>query len=414
VNYRLYDILKGTTRWSLKVILGLSIVIVLLLPFSFVGAHEISTNVEKIAKYGMGQTVFVGDEVLDKSNIDKYPIVTNINYLYDRFKTFDIIGIFISISTGTVPLPVSEFSSSGISDSGFAEGFSGPGILTKENNKLVVKPPDNFVWGYKTPYTFAVKSENGIDIVEENQIIKTIGKKDINNDTIPGHHISGESILNWFNKADIGDNVTLDYALSNFSDNRSLIKPDEIKTLFGEEVLNYTYSYPSGSPIMIYMTNYDEFAVTDAYSYLGSYPQYNDANRAYNAKQFVKAWNDTIIPPNSTSSGTEIIGFAVSPDPKAPGGSASHGVCPPARSLRSIALNMGFSLPTGMNGDHNAVNFGVNPGSGIKVTNKLDYPIKIVMWTEGEGTSMIIHAKMIELVPGDVAINTTNTTNNTT
>ncbi|WP_225370178.1 hypothetical protein [Methanobrevibacter arboriphilus] len=159
---------------------------------------------------------------------------------------------------------------------------------------------------------------------------------------------------------------------------------------------------------MVYKANYTEFNVTDAYTYLGSYPQYNDANRAYNAKQFAKAWNGTIIPPNSTSSGIDIVDFAVSSDPKAPGGGASHGVCPPARTLRSIALAMGLSLPNGMNGDHDAVNFGVNPGSGIKVTNSLDYPIKIIMWTEGEGTGMIIHAKMIEMVPNGVDINNTN------
>lgn len=61
---------------------------------------------------------------------------------------------------------------------------------------------------------------------------------------------------------------------------------------------------------MIYIeVSYDAVQATDSYTYLGSYSQYNDANRAYNAKQFVKAWNNTIIPLNSTSSGMDTIGF---------------------------------------------------------------------------------------------------------
>ncbi len=412
--FRGYDILKGRTRWSLMVIIGLLALILIMVPFSFIGEHGFSGNVSKVAKYPLGKTVFAGESVVDESKIDKYPIVTNIDYLWDRLKVLDFTSVFVSISSGTVPLPVYEFSSSGISDSGAATGFSGPGVLTEENNKLMVKAPDNFVWGYKTPYTIAVKTENGIDIVEDNKTINSIGENDINNNTVPHKYISGEDVESWFNQSSIGDNLTLDYGLSDFSDNRTLIKPNEIKELFGENVSNYTYNYPSGSPVIVYKVNYKEYSVTDAYTYLGSYPEYNDANRAYNAKQFVKAWNNTVIPPNSSSSGTDINDFAISSDPKAPGGGASHGVCPPARTLRSIALAMGFSLPIGMNGDHDAVNFGVNPGSGIKVNNTLDYPIKIVMWTEGEGTGMVIHAKMIEMIPDDVKVNSSNSSINNT
>lgn len=83
--------------------------------------------------------------------------------------------------------------------------------------------------------------------------------------------------------------MTVNYTLSNFSDNRSLIKPDEIKSLFGEDVLNYTYKYPSGAPVMIYMGSYDSIQAADVYIYLGLYPQYNNTNRAYNTKQSLKA-----------------------------------------------------------------------------------------------------------------------------
>jgi len=420
-NIWVYDILKGRTRWSLKVIIGLLVIVFLMLPFSFIGEPQSSININEVAKFDMGKTVFAGEDVIEDSKINKYPITTNIGYLYERLKTLDFLGVFIAISTGVVPLPISEFTAGGISDTGFAKEFSGPGVLTEENNKLIVKSPDDFVWGYKVPYTKAVKTENGINIVEEDKTVKTIAKEDINNDTVSTIYVSGDTVSKWFNKSKTGESINLNYGLGNFSDNRTLIKPDEIKPLFGEEVFNYTYKYSSGNPVMVFMKNYDEIVAADSYSYLGSYPQYNNANRAYNAKQFTKAWNNTIIPPNSTSSGTEITGFAVSADPEAPGGFASHGVCPPARALRSVASAMGFSLPTGMNWGRDAVNFGVNPGSGIKVTNNNDYPVRIIMWTEGEGTGIVIYAKMIKLIPAESFYSTdishtidNNTTDNNT
>jgi len=372
-----------------------------------------TVDARKMANYDMGATVFSGDDVINENSINKYPLASNLGYLVYQIRIINIEGVLQSITTGAVPLPISEFTKYGISDAGEAEGFIGPGVLTVEGNALVVKPPSNFVWGYKTPYTYGVKTKEGIDIVENNETIKSISKNDINNDTIPSKYSSGEDVIKWYDRNDIGSNITLDYGLSDFSDNRSTIPPKDIEEYFGEDVANYTQIHPSGAPVMIYMANYDEKVGSDAYTYLGSYPQYNDNNRAFNAKQFALAWNNTIIPPNSTSSGTEIIGFAASADPHAPGGYASHGVCPPARALRAVAMSLGFPLPQGMNGASEAVNFGVNPGSGIKVTNTGDVPVKIIMWTEGEGPGMIIYAKMIELIPeGYEDTNSIDSTNN--
>ena len=47
----------------------------------------------------------------------------------------------------------------------------------------------------------------------------------------------------------------------------------------------------------------------------------------------------------------------------------------------------------------NAVLFGYNPSEDIKVANNLDVPVKIVMWTEGEGTGMAICGKIVKLNP---------------
>lgn len=196
----------------------------------------------------------------------------------------------------------------------------------------------------------------------------------------------------------MGDNITLEYGLSNFNDKRNSLSPTEIKNFFGEKVYNYLVDYPLNSPVLVYSSNYKEKSSEDFYSNLGSYPQYNDASRAYNAKQFVDAWNNTIIPPGSTASGKN-IDFATSRDPKAPGGGASHGVCPPARALRAAVLAYDFPLPVGMNWDFEAVRFGFNPSSGIKITNTGNVPVKIIMWTKGEGTSMVIYSKIVEYVP---------------
>ncbi|MDD4594202.1 MAG: hypothetical protein PHY33_03740, partial [Methanobacteriaceae archaeon] len=66
--------------------------------------------------------------------------------------------------------------------------------------------------------------------------------------------------------------------------------------------------------------------------------------------------------------------------------------------------------PVGMASDEDAVLFGYNPATGIKVTNPLDYPVKITMWTEGDGTDMKICCSAQELIPNNVTVNDTNTT----
>ena len=97
--------------------------------------------------------------------------------------------------------------------------------------------------------------------------------------------------------------------------------------------------------------------------------------------------------------GKAYIDFGSASDSNAPGGSASHGVCPPARVLRAAVLAEGFGLPVGMCGDNDAVLFGFNPSEDIKVTNNHDYPVKIVMWTEGSGTGMAIYGKIERFIP---------------
>ena len=92
---------------------------------------------------------------------------------------------------------------------------------------------------------------------------------------------------------------------------------------------------------------------------------------------------------------------------------ATHGVCPPARSLRNAVLSLGFALPIGMDSGRDAVLYGYSPSTGIKINNTLDYPIKIEMWTVGSGAGMEIHTVIYELIPNSHRKNSTNSTNST-
>ena len=93
--------------------------------------------------------------------------------------------------------------------------------------------------------------------------------------------------------------------------------------------------------------------------------------------------------------------WLVHPDASAPGGSAAHGVCPPARALRAAVTAEGFDLPVGMCWDEDAVLFGYNPTQGILVYNNHDYPVQLKMWTEGEGTGMGIYAQIVRYIPNN-------------
>ncbi|MDD4811274.1 MAG: hypothetical protein PHY53_08840, partial [Methanobacterium formicicum] len=84
-------------------------------------------------------------------------------------------------------------------------------------------------------------------------------------------------------------------------------------------------------------------------------------------------------------------------DPNATGGSAVHGVCPAARSLRGATTSAGLPLPSGIRWDELAIAYDTSPTVGVKVYNNLNYPIKIVMWTEGSGAGLVIHAEIVRL-----------------
>ncbi|MDL2270866.1 hypothetical protein LJC03_03550 [Methanobrevibacter sp. OttesenSCG-928-I08] len=386
---------------SVKIVVVLFSLCVLLFAFSFLSHEEITgKDLVENTNVPIGKTVFAGDVVLAENEMIKVPIVSNMHYLTQQIFDLDLKGILISLSTGTVPISTSSISTEGISSSGKAIGFEGPGYLTLEGENLVVKAPDQFVWAFNTPYKYLKKTDSGVDIYENNTKIGSINENDIKNQDFGNSYYNISDITRWYNyDAGEGSTYVLEKGLGNFSDNRSALSPTQVKEYFGEDVSNYSAGYPVNSPVMVYAVNFSEEVGENYATGLGSYPQYDNNIRAFNAAQFCEGWNGTIIPPNSYGTGRSYIDFGSVSDGEAPGGSAAHGVCPPARVLRAIALSEGFSMPVGLTSGEDAVLFGFSPTEGVKVYNNNDYPIQIIMWYEGSGTGMSLHGQIIRYVP---------------
>ncbi|MBR2557635.1 MAG: hypothetical protein IKE95_04615 [Methanobrevibacter sp.] len=392
------------SKWrstSIKIVLALFFICVLLFAFSFVGSTPY-TGQSVADTYGIsvGQSIFEGDSVLGQNNPIEVPLISNAGFIFHQIQCLDIKGLMVTLTTGVVPFDFSSVSSEGIDSYGNAIDIDGPGYIALEGDKLAVKGPDTYVWGYSAPYKVITKTENGVDVVENGTVVQSIPAEKIKEQNWTNGHYNISHIQYWYNnEATVGSNYTLEKGIVSISDNRSDISSKDIPIIFGDDVSKYVENYPLGTPIVLYMGNTTQ---TDGEQYgtnLGSHPEYGDSVREFNARQFVEAWNGTVIPPNSQGNGHDYVSFGSAADENAPGGSAAHGVCPPARALRGAVLAEGFDMPIGMTGDENAVLYGYNPASDIKVTNNHDYPIRIDMWTEGSGTGMAIYAKIVRFVP---------------
>lgn len=393
--------MRSWRRTSVIIFLALLFACVLLFAFSAVNsAPYTGQSVADTYNISVGQSMFDGDSILGHNRTIEVPLLNNFRFLSHQLLAFDLQGILMSLSTGVVPFDFTLVSGEGIDSYGNAKGIDGPGFLTYEGDKLAVKSPDNYVWGYSAPYKILCKTDTGVDVIEDGKVIQSVPVDQIKNLNYSSDYYNNETIRSWYNyDADVGSTFTLEKGMVGFSDNRSDIGSDEVPYVFGQDVVDYAAEYPTGSPILLYAGNYTEESGEVYGTSLGSHPEYGDSIREVNARQFVEAWNGTIIPPNSTSSGKDYVYFEAASDSEAPGGSAAHGVCPSARALRAAVLAEGFGLPVGMDGTENAVLFGYNPASDITVTNNHDYPVKINMWTEGSGTGMGIYAQIIRYIP---------------
>lgn len=340
-----------------------------------------------------------GSDVVEESNIRKVPLILNHHYVIDFIEDQLYLDLVESLLTGSIRTPTVYLISDNISRDGISIGYEGPGMLKAKDNKLTVQEPDNFIWAFKSPYIYGYKTKDGLELKENEETLKVIRFNDIANDTIPSTYFSGEEIKEWFENSQEGDEIVLDYYLTNFNDGRNSVLPHQVVPYFGDSVQEYMKDYPSGSPVMAYKINYSLEQISSSSSVLDSHPEFGDMARAYNAQVFAYRWNGTIIPPDSISSGKERgISFTVVRDPKAPGGFAAHGTCPPARALRNAVSGAGSPLPVGLRWGYEAVMFGFNPATDVKVTNTNEDPILILMWTSGSGGGTITYAQVFRLV----------------
>ncbi|MBP3792075.1 MAG: hypothetical protein ILA26_08590 [Methanobrevibacter sp.] len=348
----------------------------------------------------VGQSMFENQSITGTSNPVEVPFVSNVGFIAHQLMAFDIHGILLGLTTGVVPFDFSGVSGEGIDSYGNVVDVVGPGFLTYEGDKLAVKSPDHYVWGYSAPYKWLEKTESGVDVYENGTKVKSVPVDEIKNLDYHNEYYNASTIASWYNyDAQVGSTFTLEKGMVGFSDGRNNISSADVPKIFGQDVVDYAAEYPTGSAVLLYAGNYSEEAGEAYGTSLGSHPEYGDSIREVNARQFVDAWNGTVIPPNSTGSGKDYVYFESASDASAPGGSAAHGVCPSARALRAAVTAEGFDLPVGMCWDEDAVLFGYNPARDITVFNNHDYPVQIKMWTEGEGTGMGIYAQIVRYVP---------------
>lgn len=359
-------------------------------------------NPAEIASIPLGDTVLPGTDVIDDNEIRKVPILFYPHYIWQQWTDGRYYEFMIGIMTGMIPMPLAELTDQSISHKGVSQGYTGPGMLTLAGDKLIVKPPDTFIWGFKTPYTIAVKKEDGIEIRENNRTVKIVSENDFSNGTIPLQDKTLEEFKEWYNSSENGEEIGLIYTVSNFSDGRNPVKPEQINQFFGSDVLNYMNIHPPGSPIMVHNMARTEEVIASASTGMDYYEDMDNAAREENARAFVAAWNNTIIPPHTMAYGSTNVYYVsvYDPDPNATVKWASHGTCPPARALRDAVLAAGFPLPSGMTMEYRDVisNY-ADLITGIRIYNTGNYPVRIEMWTEGEGGGMPIYAQIIELRP---------------
>jgi hypothetical protein len=363
-----------------------------------VDAYVPAQSPAEISSVNIGDTVYNGNLVVSSSKIRKVPLIYHPEYLIEDLKDSQYNDFFTAITTGSVETPINAITGGNISRSGYAMGFNGPGMVVVTGGKLEVTPPGTFVWGFKTPYTSAVKTAKGINIVTQNKTVKSVSAADISNSTVPTNYVTATVLKQWYSDSEIGDSIGLDYSLASFNDGRNIMTPSQIKTLLGNDTIKYISEYPSGAPVMIYNAATNQNVVGTGNSVLEYYAEYNNALREENARIFVKGWNNTIIPPHTWATGKDDVTFTGVYD-ASEGGYPSHGACPPGRALRAAVMAAGCPLPSGMSSGYLSVTISVNPSSGIKVYNPTNYPLKIVIWTVGSGTSMQIFAKAIQYTP---------------
>lgn len=385
---------------SIAILIALLALCVFIAVVGSASNHYTAESVASDYNLPIGQSMFENQSIVGTTDPVTVPLASHIGFLAHELQAFDLQGMLIAATTGVVPFDFSTVAGEGIDSYGNVVDVQGPGFLTYAGDKLVVKEPKNYVWAYSAPYKWLQKTASGVDVYENGTKVKSVPAEKIRELEYHNEYYNASTIASWYNyDAQEGSVFTLEKGMVGLSDGRNNISAADVHKIFGQDTVDYASEYPTGSPILLYAGNYTQQAGEAYGTELGSHPEYGDSIREVNARQFVDAWNGTVIPPNSTGTGKDYVYFESASDSKAPGGSAAHGVCPSARALRAAVTSEGFDLPVGMSWDEDAVLFGYNPARDIIVFNNHNYPVKINMWTEGEGTGMGIYAQIVRYIP---------------
>ncbi len=167
-----------SSKWrntSVKIVLILFVVCIMIFAFSFVN-HTTYTGKSFAEAYNLpvGQSMFAGDSILDQREMIEVPLLSNPGFIFHEISTLDLRGLLFTLTTGYVPFDFSGIVSQGIDSYGNVYGFKGPGYLVMDGDKLAVKAPDNYIWGYSSPYKVLTKTNKGVDVVENGTVIESV------------------------------------------------------------------------------------------------------------------------------------------------------------------------------------------------------------------------------------------------
>ena len=252
-------------------------------------ANTNNTNSIMVAN---GSTVVSGDLLIDTQNMKKVPLFAEPGNILRPIKNRDFSTAYMSLITGAAPKDVIKNNSYITANGRISSKLDGPAkVNIDENGKVSLNAPKSMIWGYKLPYTVAVKNGDSINLVQNNKTIKTLKESEINNDTVPTDFVSANSLKTWFETANDGNNVTVDYYLGNFNDNRTGVYGEKnISHLFGNDTYTYMRNYTAYAPVLVYEHNATENEISNATSTVRDLAGYPTQVRAANAKEFANGW----------------------------------------------------------------------------------------------------------------------------
>jgi hypothetical protein len=185
-------------RTSLVIFLVLIFACILLFAFSAVNSTPYTgQSVAEAYNVTVGQSIFDGQSILGHNKTIEVPLISNAGFLAHQLMAFDLQGIFMALSTGKVPFDFSLVSGEGIDSYGNAKGIDGPGYITYEGDKLAVKGPDNYVWGYSAPYKLLCKTESGVDVIEGDKVVQSVPTDQIKNLNYSNDYYDNNTIVSW-------------------------------------------------------------------------------------------------------------------------------------------------------------------------------------------------------------------------